>query len=141
MDSKITRRSVLAAGTLSALTTALLGAAGTVEAATPATVVYTEDLAAESRRLMAEYQAFQDAYLRLADELAAQLPPDLAWKVRSLSDAGTAAGIAEIDYFVSEIARHLPGLAPVISMLLSHVMVASYRQPGSCCTPSTGYEA
>jgi len=61
--------------------------------------------------------------------------------LRTLSDGGTAASTAQADYFVSEIARYLPGLAPVLNMLLSHVMVTRYQQPGACCTTAHSYEA
>ena len=139
MNRTFTRRSALTAGTLAALTTGLLGAAGTAEAAAPATVVYAEELAAESRRLMTEYQDAAAARETLADQVEGLLLPEGQALLRTYSDAGTDASTAEIDYFVSEIARHLPGLAPMIRVLLSHVMVTSYQQPGACCTPATGF--
>jgi len=141
MDSKITRRAMIGAGTVSALTTGVLGAVGTVEAATPATVVYADTLAAESQSLYARYQDAALAHERLEDELAAQFPLALALKVRDLTDAIALTNDAHLDFCVAEIARHLPGLAPVVNGLLTHVLRMSYQQPGACCTPSNGYEA
>jgi len=48
---------------------------------------------------------------------------------------GTDANVVEMEFFISEIARHLLGQAPAIRLLFSHVIGASWQKPGRRSEP------
>lgn len=132
------RRTALKSGGIAALIAGLAGAAPAVSAAPElqATVVNPADLAAECRRLYAETEA-RAAEERAADDaLSATLTTEQKRLLNTLLDRATTRMVAEADYRIAEIARHLPGVAPAIALLSNHTIEVSYDLPGRCCAPA-----
>ena len=73
------------------------------------------------------------AILRSLDSEQAKL-------LRDFSDATTNGQATNDMWLASELARHLPGLAPAIRMTWEHAIGVSYQQPGACCTVAGGFE-
>jgi hypothetical protein len=146
-ETTITRRSALRTTTLTALGIGLMGAAGArpepvaaASSATLATVVDAADLAAECRATWAEFKERSDVALALGRQHDAVSTPEQQAAFMEWEAASNDAKNAESDWQAAELARHLPGVAPVIQMLWRHITSVSYGQPGACCTPDAGYE-
>lgn len=142
----ITRRSALTTGTLTALGIGLMGAAGArpepvaAEPTTLATVVNADDLTSECRAAWAEHEALRDVSLALGRQLDAVSTPEQRAAFMEWEAANNAANNAESSWQAAELARHLPGVAPAIMMIWDHVTHVSYGKPGTCCTPSEGFD-
>ena len=104
-------------------------------------VVHVDDLAAESRRLLAESQAAAATAAELEERLRETLSPEQRKLFIQFHDAQGDAAITEATRHVAEIARHLPGVAPVIRMLFEHAIGEYLYDVGACCTPSEGFMA
>jgi hypothetical protein len=59
------------------------------------------------------------------------------WR-RSYINAVNRYWITHQEWIAAELARHLPGLAPVLRMLQDHITVTAYQKPGACCTVAEG---
>ena len=126
-DTTLTRRSALRTGGLAAIMAGLLGTSTAAPASAQparslATVVHTDDLAAECRRL------------------SAMLSPEQATLLRRFSDATSNGQTLCEEWQAAELARHLPGLAPAIRMVWTHTIGVAYQTPGGCCTVAAGFE-
>lgn len=140
---RVSRRSAISAGTLF-LGAGLLGTttppAMATEPITLATVVNADDLAAECRDLFEKYTQSLGAHMTAWNRFVASLTPEQAKLARDASDTQTEYHLNEADWQATELARHLPGMAPSIRMIWEHITTVAYRQPGACCTPDAGYE-
>jgi hypothetical protein len=137
VNAHFTRRSALTAAVAAGLATAMpIATTPPAVAAAPAvaTVVYADDVAAESRRILAEYSEARNRARALYDQLAATLSPEQMTLLREYSDEETASFMILEDVRVANVARHLPGLAPTLRMLWLHVDLST-----ECCTPASGY--
>lgn len=132
------RRTALKSGGIAALIAGLTGTAAAVSAAPEpqTTIVNAADLSAECRRLYAETEA-RAAEERAADDaLSATLTTEQKRLLNELVDRMTDRMVAEADYRIAEIARHLPGVAPAIALLSDHTLEVSFDLPGRCCAPA-----
>jgi hypothetical protein len=60
--------------------------------------------------------------------------------VRKASDAQQSNSVDRADWMAAELARHLPGLAPVIRIVWEQATTVSVSNPGACCTVAEGFE-
>jgi hypothetical protein len=100
---------------------------------TLATVVGYPDLEAESKRLHELAIQTLHASVRARGELNALLTPEQRAAVTEyIEHAHDEQHSVYLDFIVAEFARHLPGLAPTIYTLWSHILEERDR-PGACC--------
>jgi hypothetical protein len=107
---------------------------------TLATVVNADDLAAEARSLFDEASEYREGAADLERRLAMTLTPAQAELQRAVCDAHSNEHTVTEIWQSAELARHLPGLAPVIRMVWEHVVSVAYQNPGDCCTVAAGFE-
>lgn len=136
----VTRRSALRTTGLAALAASLLGTAPTTAAAstpqTLATVIDTGALAAHTDELLVRYHETVAAHLAATNAVADLLPRDQQHLLTDLDDAIAERHGAWGEVVVAEMARHAPGLAPLLWMLWQHVMETRTADVGRCCTRS-----
>lgn len=132
------RRSALKSGGIAALIAGLAGTASAVSAAPEpqTTIVNAADLSAECRRLCAVVAARGVAERESDDALSATLTTEQKRLLNELVDRMTDRMVAEADFRIAEIARHLPGVAPAIALLSDHTLEVSFDLPGRCCAPA-----
>lgn len=139
----ITRRSalgtalfaVVAAGAASVLPTQT-----EAQSAAPSIIVNGEDLTAECQRLFKDSRAADARWSALYDKLVATLDAGQRDLLRSVSDAATDMATMNMEWEVTELARHFPGFAPAILMVWNHAISVAYQSPGACCTMAEGFE-
>lgn len=139
----VTRRRLIRTGGLAAIAAGLLGTTAPAAAAplqiptTLTTVVHTDDLAKECQRLYAEMRAAQSA----EGDLGRPIQDAVGYDVMSeYTTASVVHWVTREELLFAELARHLPGLAPTIRMLQSHIDSVAYAAPGACCTVAEGFE-
>jgi hypothetical protein len=137
----ISRRSALRVGGLAALATGLLGTPGTTAIADAApdrvVVVNTHDLAEECRLRKAELLEALRASVEAEELIREGLGSEAYLRVTSaLSDLH----FLQKRLMIAELARHLPGVGPVLLLLEEHIETVGYGKPGACCTVAEGYE-
>jgi hypothetical protein len=103
------------------------------------TVVDAGDLAAESRRLLERLEQARGVSRAAAEALEAALTPEQRELSYRASDAENDRTMAYYELLSAEMARHAPGLAPMIRLLWEHAVQTSTDELGTCCTPETGY--
>lgn len=122
----ISRRSALGAS-LSGLMAAGLAATTpppVAEAAAPlVTVVHADDLAAECRQRHADVLASLSAACDAEGEVAALISKELMNRVSVT--VGDSYQIY-LEWVIAELARHLPGVAPIIRQLEHHISTVAY---------------
>jgi hypothetical protein len=137
----ITRRSALRTGGLAALAAGLLGSAGTgTAAAQPAsaaplvvgTTTNIDDLVAESLAHLARSNAACTAVDDVEEALKATLSPEQLALFTDYEHAAHHSEWAAEQMYVAELARHLPGLAPMVWAMWHHVIEGEI---GVCCLP------
>jgi hypothetical protein len=117
----------LTAGYIGARPSTLAALSPNADAA--ALAVECKRLEAEARRLhIAAREASTSPILR-------EMLTDEQWAAHAAADKAQNAFIhAESAWFVAELQRHFPGLAPAIKAVWDHVG-ESALEPGTCCTP------
>jgi hypothetical protein len=140
-QASITRRSAIRTTGLAAIAAGLLGATR-IEAASAlplivGTVSNMDDLAAEVALYVKRGNAAWSAEDDAEAALSATLSPEQHVLFRAYADARNDRETAHENLYISEIARHLPGLAPAIWAIWFH-MTESGGGTGQCCLPETG---
>lgn len=137
---RTTRRQALRTGALAAIAASLLPSTSTAEAPGPllSQAVNAEALAAECRRLQAKAEAAQSVEIAIEQQIDEAVGWDL---MNAYTVANLTASSLHKEWLIAELARHLPGLAPTIRMLVSHIGETSWSKPGACCTVEEGFEA
>src|SRR5215210_6751460 len=102
MDQTMSRRSALKTTTLSAPVAA--------QTDPRVVVVHTDDLAAESRRLRAEYEERRDASEAAYDAIASTLSSEQGRLLMAYADRANDVDSIFGELMVSELARHFPGV-------------------------------
>ncbi len=90
-------------------------------------------LAAESRKLVAEHDAAREK-VKAAEELFKAVADPTTWKLHvELEELEGEVRFASMMLHVSELARHLPAMAPAIWLIWMHVIDAKLDAAGTCC--------
>ena len=95
-------------------------------------------MAAESRRLHARCRETLAEATRAEDALGASLTPEQLVLFRTSDSALGEHHSATMAWYMAEICRHLPGIAPALVAVWEHVR--EERGAGVCCMPDAGYE-
>lgn len=141
----VSRRSALRTGGLAAIAASLLGTTtAPVAAQTPALAPLPwlgsvaapglADLTAECERLHDRCRETLHEAARLDRELDATLTPEQRDQSIAADNALGEHHSATIDWYIAEIGRHLPGIAPAIFAIWEHVR-EELGSPGVCCFP------
>src|SRR4051812_28832819 len=120
MRDPITRRAALSSATVAGLAGVWPGKA---EAQPEPLIVNRDDLAVESRRLKAEVLEALQALNKVDEEIRDRLGYDL---MNQISVAESDFSITHQHWIFAELVCHLPGLAPVLRMLETHIVETAY---------------
>lgn len=104
-----------------------------------AQVVHVDDLAVESRRLFAQHASLARQRLALYEQLLATLSSEQRDLLRRLDNVAVDDAFADQALRFAELARHMPGLYPVLRMIWMHIDLDTDRV-GTCCTVDYGFE-
>lgn len=138
MSGTITRRRAIGAGTLAALAAGLPGTTTPAEASTPLVVGTITDMSAivaEVERQIEVVRTHDAAVEEAMADLYDTLSPEQRALFRRYEEADNERDFEQMDLYLLDLGRHLPGLAPAIWALSRHMFES--RQ-GACCIPDGG---
>jgi hypothetical protein len=133
-----TRRSAIRTGGLSALGVGLMTAAGAppapvgAEPLTVATVSNLADIIAEVVWRVEQVRGKDHAAQVAQNALSATLTPEQHLLLMAYEEADNDRDFEQMDLYIVELGRHLPGLHPAIWALWRHIVESS---SGECCMP------